>query len=300
MAATVVTAVISVLLGLISGPLASWLDTLFTGGLSGNLQAAFWIERELDSRLMAQTSAATDFAGSIRSVYDYIYLFSCGVMVLKLLYKGLKIYGFWRDGDADNDPKQLLVGVGFAVGTAVAFPVLYDLLAGAATYLFGQVSNLLGGTAEMSFTDMLSSGMGAGTADLLLAVALVVWLVWFFLSYFKLLSHGFTLMILRVGVPLAALGQLDSDGGVWKNYLQVLFQTVLTMLTQCILWSLASKIMVASVSTASLFLMVLSFCCLAAASSVPKALSRIMMPTGGGGGLQQAVYLAATAARMAV
>ena len=94
--------------------------------------------------------------------------------------------------------------------------------------------------------DLTSAGWeawvaGISTLGLVTAIFALIFMITFFILYFQFLMRGLENMILRVGMPLACVGLIDNDKGVFRPYLQKFFQSMLAVLIQICLSKLAVK-----------------------------------------------------------
>ncbi len=104
----------------------------------------------------------------------------------------------------------------------------------------------------------------------------------------QLLKRGIDLLILRLGVPIATAGLVDSDGGVWKPYIKIFFQAMFTTVIQLFLIELALAILMAQ--TATLWGLVWALVAMQAALKTPQLMQQLLVSTGAGGGVGQKVY----------
>ncbi|MEG1869167.1 MAG: DUF6102 family protein [Clostridiales bacterium] len=84
----------------------------------------------------------------------------------------------------------------------------------------------------------------AGTFFNLLIIT--VYIVLFAILYIRFIMVALELFVLRCGVPLACVGLIDSNGGVWVSYANKLVQCCLAIIIQIFLmyisiWLLLSK-----------------------------------------------------------
>ena len=86
-------------------------------------------------------------------------------------------------------------------------------------------------------------------------------------------------LILRIGLPLACVGLLDSDKGIFKTYINKFFQTTFAVVVQICLCKLGVGMMM-NVSIMNIFW---GIACIVLAIKTPRFLSEFMVPTGGGG-----------------
>jgi hypothetical protein len=191
--------------------------------------------------------------GSMVSVlFDILLGFGVSLIILKFLKKGFECYVMWTDGDPDAEPTYLVIRFIQAIAVAVCFPVMYGWLA--------------------EITQSLTDG-------LVTAIFGLVFVICYFVLYFQFLMRGLEIMILRIGLPLACVGLLDSDKGVFKTYINKFFQTTFSVVVQICLCKLGVGMMM-NVSIMNIFW---GIACIVLAIKTPRFLSEFMVPTGGGG-----------------
>lgn len=110
----------------------------------------------------------------------------------------------------------------------------------------------------------------------------------------KLLQRGIELLILRLGVPIACIGLLDSDYGLFQGYMQLIFRTLFASVLQICLFSISLKLVV----DADLFSVLLSIAFLYTAYSGPSLLQQILIP-GGRGGVSSAIHAGSSGVHLA-
>lgn len=230
----------------------------------------------------------------VQTILGTMYGFMLLLLTLKFIWKGVKVYILWHDGDAETSPVEMVKGAVLAIATAAAVPVLYPLCisviseivdtALAAIGFPTQSGNLLQGVISTIFHTPLA------LLETILVAAYVILLV---VVYFKNLSMGVELLIWRLGVPFAVVGQVDSDGGVWKPYAQALFRQIAAIMIQYFLILLGSRVIV-GMSVSSL---TLGVAINLVAFKSPRLLQQFITPTGGGGGMASKVQTFAMAMR---
>ena len=68
---------------------------------------------------------------------------------------------------------------------------------------------------------------------------MIIYIVQLIKAMISTMSKGMELFILRLGFPLACVGLVNPDGGVFKSYSEKLIKSVLTVLVQIILCKIA-------------------------------------------------------------
>lgn len=250
--------------------------------------AAFYIEQ------MEGLSVLTGDA--VERALQGMYTILVYILVLKFLWKGFQVYILWRSGEAENPPTEMAKGAVLAVVVAVGFPVLYSY-AMEITRSIGELVLLpFLGREEMNSPNTFqlvqaALGHAAESASVAMALGFVVYMVVLVCAYGQMLSRGIELLVYRLGVPLAVVGFIDSDDGIWRTYLQALLRQLATVLVCYVLVMLGMAVMTSFDWLNLIVGIALEF----SAFKAPKMLSQFLIPSGGGGGKMQIVYTAARA-----
>ncbi|WP_312907905.1 conjugal transfer protein TrbL family protein [Tissierella praeacuta] len=154
------------------------------------------------------------------------------LIIIKFLKKGFEMYVLWTDGDADADPILLLSNFFRAMAIALTFPILYDWMADIIIDISEQSLKAIGLGLDLGFEVLLQKISASG---LFTIIAFAVFFIIFILLYIQFIKNGLEILILRIGIPLACIGLMDADKGVFKTYIQKFFQATLTVLIQVIL-----------------------------------------------------------------
>lgn len=218
------------------------------------------------------------------SMVDVLFQILLGVgvslIILKFLKKGFECYVLWTDGDPDADPTNLVIRFMQAMVVAVSFPVLYGWLAEIVENLSNQLLTAIGASTNYDWQAWVD---GISSLGIVTAIFGLVFIICYFLLYFQFLMRGLELLILRVGIPVACVGLIDNDKGVFKSYMNKFFQTALAVIVQICLCKLGVGMML----NMHIFW---GIACMILAIKTPKFLSEFLVPTGGGGGAINNAY----------
>ena len=209
-----------------------------------------------------------------QSLYHVVFGFGVSLIILKFLKKGFETYVLWADGDADEEPISLLTNFFKAMAVAISFPTLYDWMAGIITDMTEKLMAAIGEATAPGWEAWVA---GISSAGLVTAIFALIFMIAYFILYFQFLMRGLEIMILRVGVPLACVGLIDNDKGVFKSYLQKFFQSMLAVLIQLSLCKLGVGLML----NMHVFWGVAS---IVLAIRTPRFLQDFLITTGGGSG----------------
>ena len=127
-----------------------------------------------------------------------------------------------------------------ALAVAICFPVIYGWMAAIITDMSGQILTAVGDATAYSWAAWIS---GISSAGLVTAIFGLIFLITYFMLYFQFLMRGLEMLILRLGIPIACVGLLDNDSGVFKNYLATFFKSMLSVVVQIALAKLGVGLM---------------------------------------------------------
>ncbi len=214
------------------------------------------------------------------SIFDIFFAFGIALIILKFLKKGFDMYVLWSDGDADTEVSVLFIGFLRAIAVAISFPTMYGWIAEIVQDMSENIVSLISGSMETDFSLVIT---GISTAGLFTGIISLIFFVCFFILYVQFLSRGLEILILRIGLPLACVGLMDRDGGVFKNYIQKVYQSTLAVLVQIVL----AKLGVALMLNAHIFWGVAA---LVLAIKTPKFLQEFLIVSAGQGGMTNKIY----------
>ncbi|GHU97195.1 hypothetical protein FACS1894208_12490 [Clostridia bacterium] len=240
---------------------------------------AFHAERVIGSGFSANT---------VTDLYNIMLTYGIALIVLKFLKKGFEAYTLWTDGDPDSDPILLVTNFIKALAVALGFTFAYDWICDVAE----NILNALLAQVQVS-TTMTMQGYIAQVASLGLfdAVVSLVFFVFWFLLYIQFIMRGLEIMVLRIGMPIACLGLLDSDKGIFKPYLQKFFQNAATVIVQIVLCRLGVNLLLNNHCVWGVAAMM-------TALSTPKFLHEFMLAAGGNVNISNSVYHTARIGQM--
>ena len=242
---------------------------------------ALHAEKYMDT--LMGTSGFTD-------IFDIFLGFGISLIVLKFLKKGFEQYVLWSEGDADTDPLIFLTGFFKALAIAVSFPTLYLWLATIIEDLTNKLIHIISNGMKTDFSTVIS---GITSAGLFTAIVSLIFFVCFFMLYLQFLMRGMEILILRIGLPIACIGILDTDKGVFRTYIQKFFQSTLAVLVQIVL----AKIGVALMLNTHVFW---GLAALMLAINTPKFLQEFIIVSGGqSSGVMGTVYQSVRLVEMA-
>ena len=214
------------IVALLNGAIA-YIDTLLTDIVPLSLYAEQYMS----------TLAGVDL---FQSLFDILFGFGVSLIVLKFLKKGFECYVMWTDGDPDTEPAGLVIRFMQAVAVAVCFPIVYGWMAEITQGLIDDLMAAIGAATDYDWQAWVN---GISSLGLTTAIFGLIFVVCYFILYFQFLMRGLEIMILRIGMPMACVGLLDNDKGVFKTYINKFFQSTLAVVIQICLCKLGVGMM---------------------------------------------------------
>lgn len=219
-----------------------------------------------------------------------VYYFGLSLLALKVLRKGFMVYIVWRDGDPDSSPQDMLTGSIVAVAISASFPTLYTWMTDVTLWFGQKILNAISDSGVRTWAETLKAfALSLGGKSLINGILLLIICIQVILLMLQLLKRGVELLVMRLGVPIATLGLVDSDGGVWKPYIKIFFQSMFTTIIQISLMEMAFAIAV--VMPTGLWGLLWALATMQAALKLPSLMQQLLVNSGAGGSsVGQKVY----------
>lgn len=241
-------------------------DSAINTAFNGLIDMCFRGEQYLSSNFGTQVI-------SFDAIKTLILSLAISLIVLKFLKKGFDMYIMWTDGESDTPPLTFIVYFIRAVVVAISFSVLYDWLIDVASEVGNSMLTAMSMTENISLTTSIATIASGG---IFTAIVCLIALILLFVLYIQFLMRSLEMFILKLGFPLACVGLVNADGGVFKSYAEKLFKSVLTVLVQILLCKIAI-ILILNVK------MLFGISAIILAIKTPKFIQEFMLGGGSGG-----------------
>ena len=255
----------SILTGLITSIIGG-ADNVINSAFNGLIDMCFNAENYISSNF---GNIVVDFSGLKALVLSL----ALSLIVLKFLKKGFDMYVLWTDGEADTPPLTYIVYFIRSIVVAISFSVLYDWIIQIAKSFGDSILNTMNIADNISLTTIIAN---MATSGLFTAIVALIALILLFVLYIQFLMRAVEMFVLKLGFPLACVGLVNPDGGIFKSYSEKLFKAVLTVLVQIIL----CKIAIILIINVKLLFAIAS---IIMAIKTPKFLQEFMLGGGTGG-----------------
>lgn len=252
------------------------------GGVDGAINSAF--NSLMDTCFNAEyqlTHILGNQVISLDSLKLLIFTFALSLIILKFLKKGFDIYILWTEGEADTPPLTFIVYFIRAVVVLICSTVLYNWLVDVVQSLG---KSMLESLNVAQTIDITSSIAGIASAGLFSAIMAIIALILLFVLWVQFIIRGAEIFVLKLGFPLACVGLVNADGGVFTQYIGKLFKSMLTVLVQILCCKLALLLVFSGQLIYAIAMIILAI-------KTPKMLQEFMLG-GGGGGISNVIITA--------
>lgn len=140
-----------------------------------------------------------------------------------------------REGDSEQNPFQLCIGMMKAVIVMICFKEVYYIFVGIVEEFLNSILN----TMQIQGTNLaeaLTGNMGGG---IFTAVACLVLLIVWLILICQFIMKGIEILVMRLGIPFASIGLLNTDEGVFPEYIRSFLMTAFTLVVQLALLNLS-------------------------------------------------------------
>ena len=194
------------------------------------LNLVFFIERELGNIKVASGNQI-----NFNSIYETIFNYAIFILVIVFIAKTIKTYFMMREGDAEQNPFQLCIGMLKAVIVMICFKEIYYIFVGIVQEFLNSILNNMQ-IQGSNLSEILISSMEGG---IFTAVACLVLLIVWLILICQFIMKGIEMLIMRLGIPFASIGLLNSDEGVFPEYIRNFLMTAFKWVIQLALLNLS-------------------------------------------------------------
>ena len=217
---------------------------------------------------------------NIARVNEVVLKFAVALIMLKFLKKAFDIYVGWYEGDKDTSPMHLVINFTRAIVTAISFSFIYKIMVDIFSEMGAAILSTL--TKAETMEGILDIVLGIINNTLFLGIVGLILVICYCILWIKFLVLGAELFVMRVGFPLACIGLVDSDKGVFAPYLKRILSICITAIVQVVLVQI-------SLLCAGTGHVIWAITFAIAAMKTPRALQDFMFAYGGGNALGSAI-----------
>lgn len=227
---------------------------------------------------------------------------SISILIFKFVKKGFGIYVMETDGDNTESPQFLVINfLRSFVALALYLPAYEQIILIVKKILNLIYSNLASKASLLeriiesrkpSAEDFYASGVdpmnkiamaeyiskNSKPHNVFQDIMVIIITILILILFFKLISKGIELYILRLGLPLAIVGLMDNDKGIFKEYVTLLIQAMATILVQVFLMQMSIMMTLHVAEKFDLFAMGVGIGLTLTAFKTPSILEKFLIP----------------------
>lgn len=197
------------------------------------LNLVFYIEREL--MYIPEGAILPVHKIDFNAIYQIVFNYATYLLIIVFIVKAVKTYLLMRDGDSEQNPIQLVIGMLKAVIVMICFKEIYSIGVGIVEEFFNTILGIMS-VQGTNLAEALSNNIQGG---IFTAVACLVLLICWLLLICQFIMKGIELLVMRIAIPIASIGLLNSDGGVFPDYIRSFLMTAFTLVIQLSLLNLS-------------------------------------------------------------
>lgn len=175
----------------------------------------------------------TEFSKFIKSI-------AMSVIILYALWYGFKVYILWKDGNPEENPKEM--GIRFI--SAMSIIMCYDEVLSIVSALISEIINKIMEIGSGISGGSIGSYFGAGLS--VISIIGIIFSIIYWFQYWKMMfstiKMGIELFILRLGVPLACINIVHPQGSTWNAYVLTFIKNYVGICLNVLLMQIGTKI----------------------------------------------------------
>lgn len=197
------------------------------------LNLVFFIEREL--MYIPEGTILLKSRIDFNAIYQVVFNFATYLLIIVFIAKAIKTYFLMREGDNEQNPIQLVIGMLKAVIIMICFREIYTIGVGIVEEFLNAILTIIN-IENTNLAQALTNNIQGG---IFTAVACLVLLICWLLLICQFIMKGIELLVMRIAIPFASIGLLNSDGGVFPDYLRSFLMTAFTVVIQLALLNIS-------------------------------------------------------------
>lgn len=138
---------------------------------------------------------------NFNSIYEVVFNFAVYLLIVVFITKSIKIYFMMRDGDAEQNPIHLVIGMLKAIIVMLCFKEVYEIFVGITQEFLDAILN----TIKIQGTNLADALINNMTGGIFTAVACLVLLIVWLILICQFIMKGIEVLVMRIGIPFATI-----------------------------------------------------------------------------------------------
>lgn len=223
--------------------------------------------------------AISPFKNKIDNIKTFIRNLALSLLLVAFLIYGIKTYVLWTSNPEEN-PVEIVIRFMFATALIMCFDGLYDYLLEFIANLMLNITNQFS-EVNIDYSKFNSDFNGWSFLALFLNFALAfMFIAEFFKAIMNTIKVGISLMIMRIGFPLACLGIINPQAQTFNTYIQTIIKQFITIAIQVFVINLAISLFNSGYTSSSIATLLICVCLLDMTKDLGSLLNNIALSTG--------------------
>ena len=203
-------------------------DVLF----SQFINIVFWVENHISDGSIFQNTIMDSSRSQIffDKLFEVTMGFGISLLIFKFLKKIFDTYILGSDGDSTVSIENTLIGFCKGLVIIFSFTWLYEVFVNISVEFINEILDAVGLVTVTSLMEIFEHFFLGG--GIFMMLGLLVFFICYLLLIFQFIKRGLEMLILRLGIPLACVGLIDSDNGVFAPYIKLFIQNSVTIIIQ--------------------------------------------------------------------
>lgn len=196
------------------------------------INIVFWVENHISDGSIFQNTILDNSKSDIffDKLFQVTTSFGVAFLIFKFLKKIFDTYIIGSDGDPSMSVENIVIGFCKGLIIIFSFNFLYEIFVNISIDFINQMLDAVGLVTIPSLMEIFERFFLGGGIFMLLG--LLVFFICYLLLVFQFIKRGLEMLILRLGVPIACVGLIDSDNGVFAPYIKMFIQNSVTVVIQ--------------------------------------------------------------------
>ena len=240
------------------------------------INIVFWVENHISYGSIFQNTILDNSKSDIffDKLFQVTTSFGVAFLIFKFLKKIFDTYIIGSDGDPSMSVENIVIGFCKGLIIIFSFNFLYEIFVNISIDFINQMLDAVGLVTIPSLMEIFERFFLGGGIFMLLG--LLVFFICYLLLVFQFIKRGLEMLILRLGVPIACVGLIDSDNGVFAPYIKMFIQNSVTVVIQLAMIKLGFGV----VANGNIFF---GIACMIMGIKTPQFLQQFMIGLGSSG-----------------
>ncbi len=240
------------------------------------INIVFWVENHISYGSIFQNTILDNSKSDIffDKLFQVTTSFGVAFLIFKFLKKIFDTYIIGSDGDPSMSVENIVIGFCKGLIIIFSFNFLYEIFVNISIDFINQMLDAVGLVTIPSLMEIFERFFLGGGIFMLLG--LLVFFICYLLLVFQFIKRGLEMLILRLGVPIACVGLIDSDKGVFAPYIKMFIQNSVTVVIQLAMIKLGFGV----VANGNIFF---GIACMIMGIKTPQFLQQFMIGLGSSG-----------------